>query len=172
MTEACAKLGFVNYIHRMKIRLLYISGKENKSAEIWCAEYEKRISRYQNFQSTRLKLSRNLPMSAAEESRLLLRNLNSNETLILLDERGKKFTSVQFAKWLEVSQAGNKGICFAIGGAYGFNEQVKEKADMLLSVSDFTLPHALARLVFTEQLYRAFTIIKNEPYHHSTTVNS
>ena len=86
--------------------------------------------------------------------------------VILLDEHGKEYTSVEFAKEVERFTASGKNIVFVIGGAYGFSDEVYNRSDGKVSLSKMTFPHQMVRTVFTEQLYRAFTIIKGEPYHH------
>ncbi len=102
-----------------------------------------------------------------EEGKLILKRITPGERIILLDEGGKKHTSKSFAKWLEDGvniQA--KDLCFVIGGAYGFSDEVYLKAETKISISAMTFNHQIIRLIFTEQLYRAFTIIRGEPYHH------
>lgn len=106
------------------------------------------------------------PTSPKEEAALVLRKAGSGFELILLDESGKEFTSVQFADWLGRKLNTSKNLCFVMGSAYGFDDSLKKKATQLISLSKMTLPHQLAKVVFIEQLYRAFTILKNEKYHH------
>ena len=99
---------------------------------------------------------------------MLLKNIDENAQLILLDDKGKTYTSETFATF--ISQKMNesiKEIVFVIGGAYGFDEEIYKRAQLKISLSSFTFPHKLCRLIFVEQLYRAFTIIKNEKYHHA-----
>ena len=97
----------------------------------------------------------------------ILRLLKPQDEVLLLDEHGKEYRSVEFAKFLEdrISRSG-KDIVFVIGGAYGFSQAVRSRADGSLSLSRMTFSHQMVRTVFAEQLYRAFTIIKGEPYHH------
>ena len=101
------------------------------------------------------------------EGELILRQLNPSDEVILLDERGKEWRSVEFARWLEgrLSHSG-RDLVFVVGGAYGFSEAVYARADGKLSLSQMTFSHQLVRTVFAEQLYRVFTIMKGEPYHH------
>lgn len=106
------------------------------------------------------------PASLKEEAASVLHKTGSGFELILLEEHGKEFTSVQFADWLGRKMNASKNLCFVIGSAYGFDDSLKEKATQLISLSKMTLPHQLAKVVFIEQLYRAFTILKNEKYHH------
>ncbi|NOT36058.1 MAG: 23S rRNA (pseudouridine(1915)-N(3))-methyltransferase RlmH [Saprospiraceae bacterium] len=97
----------------------------------------------------------------------MYKKLQKNDYVILLDEKGKKFTSQNFATEISRLQTlSNPRVTFVIGGAYGFSEKFKKNANYLLSFSDFTMSHQLIRLVFMEQLYRAFTIINNKPYHN------
>lgn len=102
-----------------------------------------------------------------KEGELILRQLGPADVLILLDERGRHFRSVEFARWLEKQLGqGGRNLVFAIGGAYGFSPAVYGRANGLLSLSPMTFSHQMVRTVFAEQLYRAFTILKGEPYHH------
>ena len=107
------------------------------------------------------------PELKEKEGKKILESLKEGDYTVLLDEKGKEFRTVEFSSWL-----GNrliqppKRLVFVVGGAWGFAEEVYNKADMKLSLSKMTFPHQLVRLIFTEQLYRAFTIIRGEPYHH------
>ena len=104
----------------------------------------------------------------AEEARLVLQALQPGDTLVLLDEQGQPFSSVAFAGFLQKQlNSSAKTICFLIGGAYGFDDKLYARAQHRISLSALTFPHQLARLIFTEQLYRAFTILRNEKYHHA-----
>ncbi|OFY27506.1 MAG: hypothetical protein A2X09_07480 [Bacteroidetes bacterium GWF2_43_11] len=101
------------------------------------------------------------------EAEAQLKLISQSDYTVLLDEGGIEFTSVEFSKFLQ--QRMNQGIRqlnFIVGGAYGFDPEVKQKASFKLALSKMTFPHQLVRLLFMEQLYRAFTILKNEPYHH------
>ncbi len=134
------------------------------------AEYTGRIQRYDRLDYIELPGSRKgMPAQKAleTETRQLLNCLAPSDWLVLLDERGKLMDSRQMASWLEkqMNHSGRR-LCFAIGGAWGFAPEVTERAAFRLSLSLMTLPHQLARLFFAEQLYRAFTILNNEPYHH------
>lgn len=103
-----------------------------------------------------------------KEGELILSKIESNETIVLLDENGKNQTSVQFADWMNnklVYASGN--LVFVIGGAYGFSDEVYQRSREKISLSTMTFSHQIIRAIFTEQLYRAFTIMKGEPYHHS-----
>lgn len=101
------------------------------------------------------------------ESKKILEKVNfGKEDLILLDENGNDFKSIQFSEFLQKKMNNSKDIAFAIGGAYGFSEEIKEKAHLQISLSKMTFSHQMIRLFFLEQLYRAFTILKGEPYHN------
>lgn len=102
------------------------------------------------------------------EGEVILSKLKAGDLLILLDEAGKSMTSTEFAEWIEHrSMHAAKDMVFAVGGAYGFSDEVYKRADFKLSLSEMTFNHQLIRLIFAEQLYRAFTILRGEPYHHS-----
>ena len=102
-----------------------------------------------------------------KEGELILRQVDPGDTVILLDERGKEYRSVEWAEALRKRLAhGGRGLVFVIGGAYGFSQKVYDRSDGLVSLSKMTFSHQMVRTVFAEQLYRAFTIIRGEPYHH------
>jgi 23S rRNA (pseudouridine1915-N3)-methyltransferase len=103
----------------------------------------------------------------SKEGELILKNIKPAEDVILLDERGREFSSMEFAKVLQdkIAYTG-KDIVFVIGGAYGFSETVRQRANSKISLSRMTFSHQMVRAIFVEQLYRAFTIMKGEPYHH------
>lgn len=156
----------------MKITLLAI-GKTN-SAEIRniVDDYSKRINRCIKFEAVYIennqqKFSDN-EKQKIKEGEHILKKLQAGDYLILLDERGKEYNSVQFAEQLNLLfNQSIKNICFVIGGAYGFSEEVYARSNAKISLSRMTFSHQIIRAIFTEQLYRAFTIINNEPYHHS-----
>lgn len=156
----------------MKIKLLQIGKTKENYLQTGISEYEKRISRYIPFEIVTLedlKNTKNLsPEQVKEkEGELLQKALEDAGRIILLDERGKKMPSLGFAKFLQGQMnAGGKNIVFVIGGAYGFSPSIYAMAHEKISLSEMTLSHQLIRLVFSEQLYRAFTILNNEPYHH------
>lgn len=102
-----------------------------------------------------------------KEGELILKQLTPSDTLILLDEHGREFRSLEFAEYIEKQLAGGgKNLVFTIGGAYGFSEAVYQRAQGKISLSRMTFSHQMVRTIFAEQLYRAFTILKGEPYHH------
>lgn len=156
----------------MKIKLITI-GKTNKSYFLEAEqEYLKRLSKYIQFEKIELPDVKNAKSLSenqikTEEGKTILSNLEKSTLLVLLDENGKEFTSSKFSKWLqEEMNRGHKSITFVIGGAYGFSEEVYSKANLKISLSQMTFNHQMVRMFFIEQIYRAFTILKNEPYHH------
>lgn len=134
--------------------------------------FRKRIVRYVPFNIETipdLKNSRNMTMKEVQDSEgtMLLKRIEVVDYLILLDERGKEFTSIEFAKHLNSLQGKIKQLVFVIGGPYGFSDEVYLRANASLSLSRLTFSHQLVRVLFMEQLYRAFTILKGEPYHYA-----
>jgi 23S rRNA (pseudouridine1915-N3)-methyltransferase len=135
-------------------------------------KYTKRIKHYISFNELiipALKSTKNLNYEEIKqkEGELLLSKLKPSDTLVLLDEKGVQFSSLEMAeymqKWMNQSL---KNIFFVVGGAYGFSDEVYQRANFKLSLSKMTFSHQMIRLLFAEQLYRAFTILNNEPYHH------
>ncbi len=156
----------------MKIKLLMIGKTVDSDLMKMIENYRKRLTHYVNFETVIFPDIKNAKSLTAEqvkekEAELLLSKLEQTDEVILLDERGKTFTSVQFSRFLEERLLYSaKNVTFVIGGAYGFSERVYERADSLFSLSAMTFSHQMIRLLFVEQLYRAMTIIKGEPYHH------
>ena len=134
--------------------------------------YASRISKYSVFDIITLpdiKNTRNMPVQEQKikEGKKIIQALSNDDYVILLDERGKEFRTIDFSGWMEkVFMLPKKRIVFVIGGAWGFSDEVYNRADFKMSLSKMTFPHQLVRLLFLEQLYRIFTIIKGEPYHH------
>ncbi len=134
--------------------------------------YLKRIKRYCKFNLIELADIKNggkksIPELKSLEGQVILKKLNPKDFLILLDENGAQFDSVQFSKQIEQIQNSNPNkIIFLIGGAYGFSDEVYKRANKKMSLSKMTFSHQMIRLLFLEQLYRAYTIINREPYHH------
>lgn len=134
--------------------------------------FRRRVIHYVPFQIDTLpdiKNTRNLSMKEVQEKegQILLKRLKPGDFMILLDERGKEFHSISFAEYLNGLEGRVKHLLFVIGGPYGFSEEVYKKADASLSLSKLTFSHQLVRVIFMEQLYRAYTILKGEPYHHA-----
>lgn len=162
----------LNYCLEMKITLLFVGKTSDKYIETGIDKYFKRLKRYIQFDIEvipALKNTRHLSEAQIKEkeSDLILSKLNTTDTVVLLDERGKDLTSLQFADFIQKRMnLSTKNLVFIVGGAYGFSESVYEKASNKLSLSRMTFSHQIIRLIFMEQIYRVFTIINNEPYHH------
>lgn len=156
----------------MNIKLIAIGKTDNKNLQILINDYSKRLSFYIKFDLeiiADIKNVKNLSESQQKEKEgeLILTKISSTDQLILLDENGKTFSSIAFADELQKKMnSGIKTLIFAIGGPYGFSEAVYSKAFGKISVSQMTFSHQMVRLFVVEQLYRGFTILKNEPYHH------
>ena len=135
-------------------------------------DYIKRLKFYTDFEMViipDLKNNKNMPFDVQKEKEgeMILRSLNDSDDVILMDEHGKEFSSVEFASYIQKKMtSGLKRLVFIIGGPYGFSPAVYARADGKTSLSRMTFSHQMVRLIFTEQLYRAFTILKGEPYHH------
>lgn len=156
----------------MNIKLIAIGKTDSAALQQLISTYEKRLVRYINFELQLLpdiKNSKSLTeeLQKIKEGELILSNVESSHYLILLDERGKEYTSVTFADELQKKMNTSiKQLTFVIGGPYGFSQEVYSRANGKLSLSKLTFSHQMIRLFFIEQLYRAFTILRNEPYHH------
>ena len=155
----------------MKICLLTVGKTDTGWVREGLETYTSRLGRYVRFSVKELPELKNASsLSKAQvkdkEGSLILASIGPKDMVILLDEHGKEYTSVEFAKEVERFTASGKNIVFVIGGAYGFSDEVYNRSDGKVSLSKMTFPHQMVRTVFTEQLYRAFTIIKGEPYHH------
>ncbi len=156
----------------MNIKLLAIGKTDHAQLEGLIQNYIKRLGFYINFSFEvipDLKNVKNLSESQQKEKegKLILNKVNNPDTLILLDEKGKQYDSVGFSELLQKHMnSGIKQLVFVIGGPYGFSPEVYHRANGKLSLSKMTFSHQMIRLFFIEQLYRGFTILKNEPYHH------
>lgn len=156
----------------MNIKLVSIGKTDEKSLDLLIEKYLKRIKRYIKFDFLiipDLKNSKNLSVEQQKEKEgeLILKNLQSSDVVILLDEKGKEYSSVIFSKFLAKKMlSGTKNLVFVIGGPYGFSDAVYIRTTQKVSLSKMTFSHQMVRLFFVEQVYRAFTILKNEPYHH------
>jgi 23S rRNA (pseudouridine1915-N3)-methyltransferase len=157
----------------MKFVILGIGKTKQAYIEAGCKEYIKRIERYYAIETNFISIPRRKSSKPAEEIKseeadLISRWIKPDDFVILLDEKGKEYTSVAFSKFLEEKMNfGPKRLVFVIGGAFGHHSGLKTRSDALLSLSKMTLSHQLIRLVFLEQLYRAVTIIHNHPYHNN-----
>ncbi len=155
----------------MKTVLLQVGKTTDKQIAALVEDYRTRVSHYMPFETITIpELKSTKSLSEAQqkerEGELILKNLSSGDTVVLLDEHGMTCSSVKFSQWLERKQQNVRRLVFVIGGPYGFAEVVKRRADEKISLSPMTFSHQMVRLIFTEQLYRACTIIKGEPYHH------
>ena len=158
----------------MKIVLLVV-GKTTESYFVQgIDEYSKRLAHYVPFELTVIPELRNTKSLSADQQKereadLILKALQPGDYVVLLDEHGREFTSLQFASYLEKKMANiAKRLIFVVGGPYGFSNRVYQAAQEKISLSKMTYSHQMIRLIFTEQLYRAMTILNNEPYHQTT----
>ena len=156
----------------MQIILLTIGKTDNKQLLQLIEDYTKRLGYYIKFNLEiipDIKNSKNLSeeQQKQKEGDLILKKITASDALILLDENGKQLDSVAFSNYLQkYMNSGIKQLVFVIGGPFGFSQEVYNKAKGKLSLSKMTFSHQMVRLFFIEQLYRGFTILKNEPYHH------
>lgn len=156
----------------MNIKLIAIGKTDNKNLQALIDEYTKRLGFYIKFDLEvipDIKNVKNLSESEqkVKEGQLILSKLTPTDQLILLDENGKEFNSVGFSDFLQKKMnSGIKTLVFVIGGPYGFSEEVYQKAQGKVALSQMTFSHQMVRLFVIEQIYRGFTILNNEPYHH------
>ncbi len=156
----------------MKITLLAVGKTDDSRMEQLTQMYVDRLQHYINFELEiipDLKKTKNLSedQQKNEEGKLILNKLEKSDFITLLDEKGKKYSSMQFAELINKrSVSGLKRLVFIIGGPYGFSPDVYMRSNSKLSLSDMTFSHQMVRLFAVEQIYRAFTILRNEPYHH------
>ena len=154
----------------MNIKLIYLSRNKNNNIELLVNDYEKKINHFVKFSSFCLKnksQSNEKSQIIKFESDLILKNINKEDTVVLLDEKGKEYSSFELANLISTNMMDRtKNLTFLIGGAYGFSKELKEIFNFKISLSKLTFPHDMARLIFCEQLYRSFTIINNIPYHN------
>ena len=156
----------------MKIALLLIGKTTEKHIAEGVNIFSERVNKYTAFEIITLPDLRNTRNMTAREQKTregvkIIQSLRSDDLIVILDDKGKEFTTMEFAGWLERSfMLPKKRIVFVIGGPWGFADDVYSKSDIRLSVSRMTFSHQVVRLLFLEQLYRVFTIIKGDPYHH------
>ena len=155
----------------MKTILILVGKTINKHFVAGIEDYADRISHYMPFEIVtipELRNTKNLSedQQKTSEGELILRQIQPSDTVVLLDEHGKEFRSIEYARWLQQRQQTVRRLVFVIGGPYGFSDAVYSRANEKISLSKMTFSHQMVRLIFTEQLYRACTIIKGEPYHH------
>ena len=155
----------------MKTILLLVGKTQNKNFQAGISDYSERITHYMPFEIKvipELKNTRNLneEQQKVREGELILKELQPADTVVLMDEHGKELRSMELARWLQGKQNISRRLVFVIGGPYGFSPDVYARANEQLSLSKMTFSHQMVRLIMVEQLYRACTIIKGEPYHH------
>ena len=154
----------------MNIKLIYISKNKSNNIEFLVEDYEKKINHFISYSSIGLKNKNQKSekkLIQKSESNLILKNIKNNDLVILLDEKGKEFSTKDFSKFISDKMMNRtKNIVFIIGGAYGFSSEFKKKFKLKIALSKLTFSHDMARLFFTEQLYRSLTIINKIPYHN------
>ena len=156
----------------MNIDLLVVGKTDSAEIQSLVATYLKRLNFYTRVTLVTLpdlKNTRNISAESQkrQEGELLMRQFADGDYVVLLDEKGAEMRSVEFSMWLQKRMnSGVRRLCFVIGGPYGFSKTVYDRADESISLSRMTFSHQIIREIFAEQIYRAFTIIRNEPYHH------
>ena len=155
----------------MKTLLILVGKTTDRHFAAGIADYVERIGHYMPFELVTIPELRNTKNLTEEqqkqaEGELILKQLQPSDTVVLLDEHGKEYRSIEFARWLEQKRNTARRLIFIIGGPYGFSKDVYQRANEQVSLSKMTFSHQMIRLTFTEQIYRACTIIKGEPYHH------
>jgi 23S rRNA (pseudouridine1915-N3)-methyltransferase len=155
----------------MKITLLVVGKTTNNALETLIADYQKRLTHYAPFELRvlpELKNAKSLSFEQQKQSEgeMILKSVTASSWVVLLDEHGKEYRSVEFAEWLQKSMSAGRDIVFVVGGPYGFSPDVYARANAQIALSKMTFSHQMVRLVFVEQIYRAMTILKGEPYHH------
>ncbi len=155
----------------MKTVLILVGKTTDKHFQAGISDYVERISHYMPFDLVTIPELKNTKSLSEQqqkvaEGELILKQIQPSDTVVLLDEHGKEWRSIEFAKWLEQKRNTVRRLVFVVGGPYGFSSEVYARANEQLSLSKMTFSHQMIRLVFTEQIYRACTIIKGEPYHH------
>ena len=155
----------------MKTVLILVGKTENKHFVAGINDYVERIGHYMPFSITTIPELKNVKslsedQQKTKEGELILKLLQPSDTVVLLDEHGAEMRSMEFASWLQKVQNTARRLVFVIGGAYGFSPALYQRANHKISLSRMTFSHQMVRLIFTEQVYRACTILKGEPYHH------
>jgi 23S rRNA (pseudouridine1915-N3)-methyltransferase len=155
----------------MKITLLVVGKTTDSHIQALLQDYQKRLGHYIPFSLTVIPELKNTKSLTSEqqkqaEGELILRNMTASTDMILLDERGKEFRSVEFADYVQKKMSSGRDLVFVVGGPYGFSEAVYQRANGQISLSQMTFSHQMVRLFLLEQIYRAMTILRGEPYHH------
>jgi 23S rRNA (pseudouridine1915-N3)-methyltransferase len=155
----------------MKITLLVVGKTTSAQVESLIQEYQKRLTHYIPFALQVIPELKNTKALTPDqqkqaEGELILRAVAQNADLVLLDEHGKEFRSIEFADYIQKKMSSGRDVVFVVGGPYGFSEAVYQRANGKISLSKMTFSHQMVRLFFVEQIYRAMTILRGEPYHH------
>lgn len=155
----------------MRVSLITVGKTDIKWVSEGLEVYSSRLRHYIPFEIREIPELKNVSALSRDqiktaEGKLILKSLKDADDLILLDERGKEFRSVEFADWLQKRMTAGRDLVFVIGGAYGFSQEVYQRAGGMVSLSKMTFSHQMVRTIFVEQLYRALTILKGESYHH------
>ena len=155
----------------MKITLLVVGKTTDSHIEALIQEYQKRLTHYLPFTLQIIPELKNTKALTSEqqkqaEGELILRTITPATDLILLDEHGKEYRSIEFADYVQKRMSSGRDVVFVVGGPYGFSEAVYQRANGKISLSKMTFSHQMVRLFFVEQIYRAMTILRGEPYHH------
>lgn len=155
----------------MKTLLLLVGKTTDRHIAAGIDDYRERIGHYMPFDIAVIPELKNTKAMSPEqqkerEGELIARHIEPQDTVVLLDERGQQMTSPELATWLQKKQQGARRLVMVIGGPYGFAQRIYDRADELLSLSRMTFSHQMVRLILTEQVYRACTILKGEKYHH------
>lgn len=155
----------------MKITLLVVGKTTSAQVESLIQEYQKRLTHYIPFALQVIPELKNTKALTPDqqkqaEGELILRVVAQSADLVLLDEHGKEFRSIEFADYVQKKMSSGRDVVFVVGGPYGFSEAVYQRANGKISLSKMTFSHQMVRLFFVEQIYRAMTILRGEPYHH------
>ena len=155
----------------MKTLLILVGKTTDKHFAAGINDYVERIGHYMPFEIVTIPELKNTKSLTEEQQKclegdLILKQLQPSDTVVLLDEHGRELRSTEFARWIEQKRNTARRLVFVVGGPYGFSKEVYARCNEQLSLSKMTFSHQMIRLIFTEQVYRACTIIKGEPYHH------
>lgn len=155
----------------MKITLLVVGKTTDQRLQTLIDDYQQRLKHYIPFEIVVIPDLRNAKALTQaqikeQEGIEILRRITPAMEVILLDEHGREYRSVEYAQWIQKKMSAGRDITFIVGGPYGFSTAVYERADGKISLSKMTFSHQMIRLFFTEQIYRAMTILRGEPYHH------
>ena len=155
----------------MKITLLVVGKTTDARIASLMDDYRQRLTHYVPFEVVVVPDLKNAKAMSEEqiktaEGEAILARLTSSQEVVLLDEHGKEFRSVEYAEWIQKKMSSGRDLCLIIGGPYGFSKAVYDRADGKLSLSQMTFSHQMIRIMAIEQIYRAMTILRNEPYHH------